>query len=195
MMSQTGPALLVETPALAAGRVVGLASARLHRFSKLARDSLFLLEGLGAEGDVHAGPFVRHRCLVRRHPELPNLRQLHLIPSELHEALSADGYELRPGHLGENILTAGLDLEALPLGTILKLGTRATIELTGLRTPCALIDRFKPGLKRKMLADEPGRPRFRSGVMGVVRSSGRVAIGDAIIVRRPSKPFKSLPAL
>jgi len=65
---------------------------------------------------------------------MPNLRQVHLIPSEHFEALLADGYELRPGDLGENILTAGLDLEVLPLGTILKLGARATIELTGLRT-------------------------------------------------------------
>jgi len=58
-----------------------------------------------------------------------------------------------------------------------------------------LIDRFKPGLKRKMLADGPGRPRFRCGVMGVVRLSGRVAVGDAIDVRLPPQPLKSLPAL
>jgi len=126
---------------------------------------------------------------------MPNLRQVHLIPSELFQALRADRYELRPGDLGENILTAGLDLEALPLGTILKLGAQATIELTGLRTPCILIDRFKPGLKHKMLVDEPGRAQFRCGVMGVVRASGRVAIADAIDVRLPSQPFASLPAL
>ena len=83
------------------------------------------MEGLGVEGDAHAGPFVRHRHLARRRPKMPNLRQVHLIPSELFQALRADGYELRPGDLGENILTAGLDLEALPLGTILKLGAQA----------------------------------------------------------------------
>ena len=147
------------------------------------------------EGDAHAGPFVRHRHLARRHPKMPNLRQVHLIPSELFQALRADGYELRPGDLGENILTAGLDLEALPLGTILKLGAEAAIELTGLRTPCVLIDRFKPGLKRRMLVEEYGRPRFRCGVMAVVRSSGRISTGDAIAVRLPSEPLKSLPAL
>jgi hypothetical protein len=196
MTSQTNETeVLAEIPASATGRVVGLASARLHRFGKSARESLVLLEGLGAEGDVHAGPFVRHRYLARRRPRMPNLRQVHLIPSELFEALRADGYELRAGDLGENILTAGLDLEVLPLGTILKLGAQAPIELTGLRTPCVLIDRFKRGLKRKMLVDEPGRPGFRCGVMGVVQLSGRVAIGDAIDVRRPSKPLKSLPAL
>jgi MOSC domain-containing protein YiiM len=45
---------------------------------------------------------------------MPNLRQVHLIPSELLDALRADGYELRSGDLGENIMTAGLDLEAMP---------------------------------------------------------------------------------
>ncbi|MBR0800957.1 hypothetical protein JQ615_36920 [Bradyrhizobium jicamae] len=73
-----------------------------------------------------------------------------VIPSELLEALRVEGYELGPGDLGENVLTAGLDLEILPLGTILKLGGQATIELTGLRTPCVL-DKFRRGLKRKML--------------------------------------------
>jgi MOSC domain-containing protein YiiM len=195
-MSQTDdPKLPGEIPTPVTGRVVGLAVAPRHRFSKLARESLVLLEGLGAEGDVHAGAFVRHRYQARRQPKMPNLRQLHLIPSELLDVLRADGYELRPGDLGENIMTAGLDLEALPLGTILKLGAEATVELTGLRTPCVLIDRFKPGLKRKMLVQERRRPRFRCGVMAVVRTSGRVAIADAIDARLPSRPFASLPEL
>jgi MOSC domain-containing protein YiiM len=64
-----------------------------------------------------------------------------------------------------------------------------------LRTPCVLIDRFKPGLKRRMLVEEYGRPRFRCGVMAVVRSSGRISTGDAIAVRLPSEALNSLPAL
>ncbi len=144
MMSQTDdPKLPGEIPTPVTGRVVGLAIAPRHRFSKLARESLDLLEGLGAEGDAHAGSFVRHRYLARRQPKMPNLRQVHLIPSELLHVLRADGYEVRSGDLGENIMTAGLDLEALPLGTILKLGAEATVELTGLRTPCVLIDRIQ----------------------------------------------------
>ena len=127
-MNQTDdPGFLAEIPSSATGRVVGLASASLHRFSKSARESLILTEGLGVEGDVHAEPFVRHRYLARRRPRMPNLRQVHLIPSELLEVLRSAGYELQAGDLGDNILTAGLDLEALPLGTILKLGAKATI--------------------------------------------------------------------
>jgi hypothetical protein len=49
---------------------------------------------------------------------MPNLHQVHLVPSELFESLRADGYEVRRRDLGEKILTGGLDLEALPLRMI-----------------------------------------------------------------------------
>ena len=52
---------------------------------------------------------------------MPNARQVHLLPVELLEALRVEDCVLDPGDLGENVLTAGLDLESLPLRTILKL--------------------------------------------------------------------------
>jgi hypothetical protein len=102
-----------------------------------------LLEGHGVEGDAHAGRF---RYLARRRPSLPNLRQVHLIPAELFASLSEAGFEVAAGDLGENITTAGLDLERMPLGTLIELGPTAILELTGLRTPCLLIDHFRAGL-------------------------------------------------
>jgi hypothetical protein len=44
-----------------------------------------------------------------------------------------------------------IELERLPLGTLLQLGKAAVIELTGQRTPCVLIDRFQAGLKDCMI--------------------------------------------
>jgi MOSC domain-containing protein YiiM len=126
---------------------------------------------------------------------MPNIRQVHLIPAELLVALRPEGYELGPGDLGENVLTTELDLESLPLGAILKLGPDAMLELTGLRTPCVLIDRFKAGLKRQMIVELRDRPKFRCGVMAIVRTGGKVAVGDFIEVRLPSKPWRPLPAL
>ena len=105
---------------------------------------------------------MRHRYLARRNPKAPNLRQVHLIPSELFDALQTSGFEVRPGDLGENIATVGLDLECLPLGTLLRLGASATLELTGLRTPCVLVDRFRSGLKNR-LQGKPAGPRFKAG--------------------------------
>ena len=105
--------------------MVAVAADRGHHFSKPPQDRIVLVEGHGVEGDAHAGPFVRHRYLARRRPRLPNLRQVHLIPSELFASLSEAGFEVAAGDLGENITTAGLDLERMPLGTLIELGPTA----------------------------------------------------------------------
>ncbi|WP_229162705.1 MOSC domain-containing protein, partial [Bradyrhizobium brasilense] len=165
------------------GRVVAVASDRGHHFSKPTRDSIILVEGQGVEGDAHAGPFVRHRYLARRQPRLPNLRQVHLIPFELFPSLLEAGFEVGAGDLGENVTTAGLDLERMSLGTLIELGLSAVVELTGLRTPCVLIDRFRAGLKRQVLSSAGTGPPFKSGVLGVVRAGGTVAAGDTARVR------------
>ncbi|MGC2085555.1 MAG: MOSC domain-containing protein [Bradyrhizobium sp.] len=121
------------------------------------------MEGHGVDGDAHAGAFVRHRYLARREPRLPNLRQVHLIPSELFAFLLEAGFEVGAGDLGENIATAGLDLERMPVGSLIELGPKAVIELTGLRRPCVLIDRFGAGLKRQVLSSVETGPQFKCG--------------------------------
>jgi MOSC domain-containing protein YiiM len=177
------------------GTVVAVAADRGHHFGKPPQDRIVLVEGHGVEGDAHAGPFVRHRYLARRQPRLPNLRQVHLIRSELFASLSEAGFEVAAGELGENITTAGLDLELLPLGTLIQLGPAAIVELTGLRTPCVLIDRFRADLKRQVLSSaETGLP-FKSGVLGVVRAGGPVAAGDTARILLPSTSSRALPAL
>jgi MOSC domain-containing protein YiiM len=176
------------------GAVVAVSIDGRHRFSKISRLSITLTRGHGIEGDAHYGPFVRHRYLARRIPKVPNLRQVHLIPSELFDALRTSGFEVRPGDLGENIATVGLDLECLPLGTLLRLGASATLELTGLRTPCVLIDRFKSGLKNRLQGGTVG-PRFKAGVMAIVTQGGEVSRGDRIRAVLPAPPHLDLPPL
>lgn len=165
-----------------------------HRFSKTTRPSIILTAGYGIEGDAHYGRFVRHRYLARRNPKAPNLRQVHLIPSELFDPLRKFGFDVRAGDLGENITTIGLDLECLPLGTVLRLGASATLKLTGLRTPCVLIDRFKAGLKDRLQGAVPG-PRFRAGVMAVLSEGGEVTPADRIRAFLPAPPHLDLPPL
>jgi MOSC domain-containing protein YiiM len=176
------------------GAVVAVSVEGKHRFSKTSRPSITLTSGHGIEGDAHYGPFVRHRYLARRDPKAPNLRQVHLIPGELFDALRTSGFEVRPGDLGENIAMVGLDLECLPLGTLLQLGASATLELTGLRTPCVLIDRFKSGLKNCLQGGAAG-PRFRAGVMAIVTEGGEVSCGDRIRAVLPAPPHLPLPPL
>jgi MOSC domain-containing protein YiiM len=146
------------------------------------------------EGDAHAGPFIRHRYLANKSPAAPNNRQVHLIASELFTELASSGFHIAPGDLGENVTTKGLDLTNFPLGTRLRIGNSAIVELTGLRTPCVLIDRFQKGLKRAVIVKHQ-HPRFRCGVLGVVRATGKIAPGDAVNVELPSTGRQILPEL
>lgn len=175
------------------GKVVAVCAATKHGFSKTPRLAITLVTGLGVEGDAHSGSFVKHRYLARRNPRALNIRQIHLIPAELFDVLQAAGYDVASGDLGENIVTADLDLESLPLDTELRAGS-AVIRLTGLRTPCVLIDRFSAGLKARLVADGPGPP-FRAGVMGVVTGGGVVVPGDRIRTVLPAEPRRALPAV
>ncbi|MCE1237134.1 MAG: MOSC domain-containing protein [Hyphomicrobiales bacterium] len=175
------------------GRVVSVARDDGHRFSKPVAASIRLLAGLGVEGDAHCGETVKHRSRVAADPTQPNLRQVHLIQAELFDELAAKGFALGPGDLGENVLTAGLDLLALPRGARLRLGPEAVVEVTGLRNPCAQIDGFRRGLLAAVLdraAD--GSLVRKAGIMGVVIAGGDVRPEDPIEVVLPSEPWSKL---
>ena len=157
-----------------------------HRFSKPTRDGITLVAGLGVEGDSHSGATVQHLSRKRRDPTQPNLRQVHLIHRELFDEVDAD---VRPGELGENITTTGIDLLSLARGTILRLGAEAIVEVTGLRNPCLQIDRFDPGLLKQVVGtDAEGRTVRKAGVMAIVVEGGPVRPGDAIEVVAPIGP-------
>lgn len=184
----------LEVSPRAKGTVVAVASNGKHQFSKLLKDDIMLVKDHGVEGDAHAGRFIQHRYLAKKMPLLPNNRQVHLIASELFTELASSGFEVRPGELGENLTIAGLNLIELPLGTCLSIGSSAVVELTGLRTPCALIDGFQKGLKRALIR-KYDYPRFRCGVLGVVRATGRIAPGDPITVDCPLSGRQMLPEI
>jgi MOSC domain-containing protein YiiM len=173
--------------------VVAVACAAEHDFSKRTVPAICLLEGIGVEGDAHAGAHVKHRSRLAKNAAAPNLRQVHLIQSELFDELRGFGFDVVPAQIGENITTRGIDLPALPLGTVLRIGPDARVQLTGLRTPCGQIDDFQPGLLKAVIArDAEGRPVLKSGVMGVVVAGGAVRPGDTITVELPTEPFQSL---
>lgn len=175
------------------GRVISVAADDGHRFSKPVRDRIRLLAGLGVEGDAHCGATVKHRSRVAVDPTAPNLRQVHLIRSELLDELRDRGFDLAPGDLGENMLTRGLDLLALPRGTRLALGPEAIVELTGLRNPCSQIEAFRKGLLAAVLdRDAAGGLVRKAGVMAVVIAGGEVRPGDPVVVTLPDEPWARL---
>ncbi|MGW5640353.1 MOSC domain-containing protein, partial [Streptomyces sp. NPDC003832] len=134
------------------GRVTAVSSNGEYSFTKPNRESVTLLAGLGVEGDVHAGVTVKHRSRVAQDPTQPNLRQVHLIHEELFAEVGGEGFEVAPGELGENITTGGIDLLGLPVGTLLRIGDSAVLEVTGLRNPCLQIDNFRDGLLKRVVA-------------------------------------------
>jgi MOSC domain-containing protein YiiM len=190
-------------------RVVAVSRDETHRFSKVPATSITLVAALGVLGDAHAGTLVQHRSRVRRDPNQPNLRQVHLLHAEVFDDARAMGYELGPGDLGENVLTADLDLLALPTDTLLDLGG-PVVRLTGLRNPCAQINAFQPGLLKVVLSRADGTPTDqpapatgspesagvpvirRAGVMAVVERGGEVVPGQPIMVTLPDAPHTPL---
>jgi len=175
------------------GVVAAVSRSPRHTLVKPNADSIRLVEGLGVEDDAHLGTTVKHRSRVARDPSQPNLRQVHLIHGELHDELRDTGFAVVPGQMGENITTRGVDLLRLPTGTRLRLGDSAVVEVTGLRNPCAQLDRIQRGLMAATLdRDEHGNLVRKAGIMGVVIAGGEVRPGDPILVELPPQPHRPL---
>ncbi len=87
--------------------------------------SITLAAGRGVRGDAHAG----------------TERQVSLLATESLDKLRAKGLAVGPGDLAENITTAGIELCALPVGTVLQAGA-AVLEVTHIgkecHAPCAI---------------------------------------------------------
>lgn len=160
---------------------------------KLPCGEVRLVEGLGVEGDAHAGATVKHRSRVAHDPSQPNLRQVHLIHAELHDELATKGFRLAPGEMGENVTTRGIDLLSLPVGARLHLGASAVVEVTGLRNPCKQLDGLRPGLMAATIdRDAAGGLVRKAGVMGVVIMGGELRAGDPITIALPERPHRAL---
>jgi MOSC domain-containing protein YiiM len=120
--------------------------------------SLTLLEGLGVEGDHHAKP--------------RSSRQVLLMAEE-----NCDAFALAPGQVRENIVTRGIDLQALAPGTRLEIGD-AALEITKDCEPCSFIDGLRPGLRERMLG--------RRGMLSRVVRSGKIRVGDSVALHPPT---------
>lgn len=121
-------------------------------------EELRLRVGHGAAGDAHAGP---------------GRRQVSLLANESVDAMRARGFALRAGDFAENILTEGVALRALPVGTRLRVGA-ALLEVTQIGKEC----HSDCGIKRKVgVCVMPAE-----GVFAIVLEGGAVKAGDGIEV-------------
>lgn len=122
-----------------------------------------LIAGYGIEGDKKGGHLKR---------------QLNMMSAETVEQLRAEGYKTAPGELGEQIIVAGLDVDALKKGERLQIGDEACVEIVGMREPC---DRFEAIQGKSSKAVEG-----RVGVLAKVVSNGTIRVGDEVRVLEPT---------
>ena len=127
---------------------------------KLPIDSVKVTEK-GLEGDGH------------NHEKHYRLSQaICLQDIEKLEELSIIGYPLSPGTAGENITVKNLDVNSLPIGTVLKFSNGLIIEITRVRPTCYVMDQIHPKLKE----DANGC----HGMYAKVLKEGRLKIGERI---------------
>lgn len=100
-------------------------------------------------------------------------RQLNVMRAEMLAELATEGFKTGPGEMGEQIVVAGLDPDALAEGTRLQIGA-AVIEVGIPRTGCARFEMIQG--KERALA------KGRLGVLATVVTGGALAVGDAVRV-------------
>ena len=172
--------------------VIAVASESGHNFSKPTRPVITLIAGLGVKGDAHAGETVQHLSDKKKDPDAPNLRQVHLMHSELFEQLIEQGIRVLPGQMGENIVTQGIDLLNLPQGTELHIG-ECVIQITGLRSPCKKLNTIHPDLLKAVVEKRAdGSVNKKTGVMSIVLTGGEIRKDDDIITVLPQGEHKPL---
>ena len=110
------------------------------------------LQDSGLEGCAHA----RSR----------SARQVLLMDSETLELM-----ELQPGIIRENITTRGINVNGLAIGQRLRVGD-AQLEVSLPCTPCDLLEKIRPGLRREL--------RGRRGMLCRVVTGGMIRTGDPI---------------
>ncbi len=112
----------------------------------------------GFENDAHAGDW--HR-------------QVSLLAQESIDTMRAKGLDVSAGDFAENITTVGIDLLALPVGSVLAIGGDVVLEISQIgkvcHTKCAIYYQ----------AGDCVMPR--EGLFAVVRGAGPVRVGDSVV--------------
>ncbi len=117
-----------------------------------------LRRGSGIDGDVHAGNW--HR-------------QVSLLAEESVDTMRAQGLTLSPGDFAENILTRGLTLKTLPVGTQLRVGG-ALLAVTQIGKQCHNDCAIKQATGRCVMPTD--------GIFAIVLAGGTVRPGDRITI-------------
>ena len=112
----------------------------------------------GIVGDAHAGDW--HR-------------QVSLLANESVDRMRKEGLTLAAGDFAENILTEGITLRTLPVGTVLRVG-EVRLEVTQIGKQCHNDCEIKRTTGKCVMPTE--------GIFAIVIKEGRIQAGDEIEV-------------
>ena len=101
--------------------IVSIAKSKKKGTKKTIVDSARLIKEHGLEGDAHAGDW--HR-------------QVSFLASESIDMSRNRGLDVTFGDFAENIASTGVDWKTLPIGTRVKLGETAVVEITQIGKEC-----------------------------------------------------------
>jgi MOSC domain-containing protein YiiM len=136
-----------------------------------------MITPLGLEGDGHAHPNIHGGPL----------KAILLIAAEVVDDLTARGFPLFYGALGENLTTRGIDVRDLRIGDQLRAGG-ALLEITQPRGPCSTLDVYGESLQyeiydKRVKQRDHTSPRWgMSGFYASVIRPGPVQADDIIAV-------------
>lgn len=126
-----------------------------------------LQEDCGIIGDAHS--------VDERTPIPYRHRQVSLLADESVDNMRAKGAVLNAGDFGENILTKGIDLKNLPVGTLLQIGD-TTLKVTQIGKEC------HHNCEIKKLTGQCVMPT--EGIFAVVIKGGTIKAGDEIVIAK-----------
>ncbi len=140
-------------------RVEALCISTRKGMVKTAQQQVTFRSGWGIEDDAHAGDW--HR-------------QVSLLAGESIDQVKEILPELQQGAFAENIITRGLNLAVLPVGSRLRIGSSVELEITQIGKEC-----HNNGCAIKKATGDCIMPR--EGIFAKVLSGGTVSAGDEII--------------
>jgi MOSC domain-containing protein YiiM len=141
------------------GRILAVCISERKGERKKAISSGLLIENLGLQGDAHAGDW--HR-------------QISLLGDESVDKMRAAGLDVGAGDFAENLTIVGINLPLLPIGTRLRVGATALLEVTQIGKECHHHCAIYQQIGDCVMP--------REGIFARVLRGGPVAKDDAVIV-------------
>jgi MOSC domain-containing protein YiiM len=139
------------------GRIKAISVSERKGTRKVNVPEAHLRTDFGIIGDAHSGSW--HR-------------QVSLLPVESINKMAAKGVKVSPGDFAENITTEGIDLLTLSVGSRLKVGGNAELEITQFgkkcHDKCEIFERVGDCIMP------------REGVFARVTKEGSINVGDVI---------------